>query len=135
MKKLAIFLVVISVSVVGISAMLTDAQRAVLENLVRCTKRDTSTMPGHVIAHWTKGGKPYRVTTNAVRQVTSVVQTNPLHADAEVIREIRKKAKKASKNLEKVLKVLSQVLEKAASNDEAALYRALIELLLVGEEE
>ena len=44
-------------------------------------------------------------------------------------REMRKKAKKAGKNLEKVLKVLHQVIDKATSEEEAELYRSLIELL------
>lgn len=110
-----------------------------------CVSRDTATLPGYVITRWERNGKPDTrgpaVVTNALRAVVGVEQKNSLHVrlkeaqvDAEVIRDIRKRALKAQKNLDKLLKVLYQVLDKAASDDEAALYKALIDLLLVTEE-
>lgn len=134
MKKCAIVLVVALMSMVGFSAMLTDAQRDRLNSFVRCQKRDTTTLPGYVISYWTKGGELYRVDTNAVRKITGVTQNNPLYADAEVIRDLRKKAKKAQKNIDKVVKTLKQVLDKAQSEDEAEFYKALLDLILIGEE-
>lgn len=49
--------------------------------------------------------------------------------DARTTREIRKAAKRTEKNLQKVLKSLEQAKKKAADEDEAALWTALISIL------
>ena len=64
-----------------------------------------------------------------IQSNTFLEQVQSYKLDADMTREMRKKAKKAGKNLEKVLKVLRQAVDKATSEDEAELYRSLIELL------
>ena len=50
-------------------------------------------------------------------------------ADAQATKDIRKAAKRAEKNLSKVIKAIEQAKKKASDEDEAALYDLLIEIL------
>ena len=54
-------------------------------------------------------------------------QTNA--AAAQVTKDIRKAAKRAEKNISKVVKTLEQARKKAGSEDEAGLYDVLIGIL------
>ena len=125
---------------VGCAFALTDTERQYLRNLStrpRCEERKLIVEGGktNIVETWRRGGYEWKQ-TNGVRRIIGKIQSNTFldqvqsyKLDADMTREMRKKAKKAGKNLEKVLKVLRQVVDKATSEDEAELYRSLIELL------
>lgn len=56
-------------------------------------------------------------------------------ADARATKDIRKAAKRAEKNLSKVIKAIEQAKKKAGSEEETALYDLLIEILSDPEKE
>lgn len=56
-------------------------------------------------------------------------------ADAKVTKDIRKAAKRAEKNLSKIVKTIEQAKKKAGSEEETALYDLLIEILSDPEKE
>ena len=137
MKKLILLL---SMAAIGCVFALTDTERQYLRNLStrpRCEERKLIVEGGktNIVETWRRGGYEWKQ-TNGVRRIIGKIQSNTFldqvqsyKLDADMTREMRKKAKKAGKNLEKVLKVLRQVVDKATSEDEAELYRSLIELL------
>ena len=137
MKKLILLL---SMAAIGCVFALTDTERQYLRNLStrpRCEERKLIVEGGktNIVDTWRRGGYEWKQ-TNGVRRIIGKIQSNTFleqvqsyKLDADMTRDMRKKAKKAGKNLEKVLKVLRQVVDKATSEDEAELYRSLIELL------
>ncbi len=137
MKKLILLL---SMAAIGCVFALTDTERQYLRNLStrpRCEARQLIIDGGktNIVETWRRGGYEWKQ-TNEVRRIIGKIQSNTFleqvqsyKLDADMTREMRKKAKKAGKNLEKVLKVLRQAVDKATSEDEAELYRSLIELL------
>lgn len=135
MKTKAILLVVIVTFAVADFAApaLTKSQAAFFENRRIAVSRDTTTIPGAVITTWYRNGKPDTkapaVVTNYLHTIVGAEQLNPLQADAKATQDIRKAAKRARKNLDKVLKTLEQAKKKAASDDEADLYEHIINIL------
>lgn len=137
MKKLILLL---SMAAIGCVFALTDTERQYLRNLStrpRCEERKLIVEGGktNIVETWRRGGYEWKQ-TNGVRRIIGKIQSNTFleqvqsyKLDADMTREMRKKAKKAGKNLEKVLKVLRQAVNKATSEDEAELYRSIIELL------
>ena len=137
MKKLILLL---SIAAIGCVFALTDTERQYLRNLStrpRCEERKLIVEGGktNIVETWRRGGYEWKQ-TNGVRRIIGKIQSNTFleqvqsyKLDADMTRDMRKKAKKVGKNLEKVLKVLHQVVDKATSEDEAELYRSLIELL------
>ena len=137
MKKLILLL---SIAAIGCVFALTDTERQYLRNLStrpRCEARQLIVDGGktNIVETWRRGGYEWKQ-TNGVRRIIGKIQSNTFleqvqsyKLDADMTRDMRKKVKKAGKNLEKVLKVLHQVVDKATSEDEAELYRSLIELL------
>lgn len=137
MKKLILLL---SMAAIGCVFALTDTERQYLRNLStrpRCEARQLIVDGGktNIVETWRRGGYEWKQ-TNGVRRIIGKIQSNTFleqvqsyKLDADMTREMRKKAKKAGKNLEKVLKVLRQAVNKATSEDEAELYRSIIELL------
>ena len=129
-----------AIAAVGCAFALTDTERQYLRNLStrpRCEDRKLIVEGGktNIVETWRRGGYEWKQ-TNGVRRIIGKIQSNTFldqiqsyKLDADMTRDMRKKAKKAGKNLEKVLKVLHQVVDKATSEDEAELYRSLIELL------
>lgn len=118
---------------VNAAPALTQAQQSYFRNRRICVGRDTTTMPGYVITTWHRNGKPDTkapaVVTNRLQKIVGKEQSNPLQADAKTTRDIRKAAKRAEKNLSKVIKAIEQAKKKASDEDEAALYDLLIEML------
>lgn len=137
MKKLILLL---SMAAIGCVFALTDTERQYLRNLStrpRCEARQLIVDGGktNIVETWRRGGYEWKQ-TNQVRRIIGKIQSNTFleqvqsyKLDADMTREMRKKAKKAGKNFEKVLKVLRQAVNKATSEDEAELYRSIIELL------
>jgi uncharacterized FlaG/YvyC family protein len=133
-------ILIYAIAAVGCAFALTDTERQYLRNLStrpRCEARQLIIDGGktNIVETWRRGGYEWKQ-TNEVRRIIGKIQSNTFleqvqsyKLDADMTREMRKKAKKVGKNLEKVLKVLRQVVDKAASEDEAELYRSIIELL------
>ena len=126
---------------------LTDQERQILRNLgkrERCVDRSPVIINGvtNIVETWRRGEFTW-TQTNAVRKIVGKKQTNTFEerlaaysakveeyrADAEVTKEMRSQAKRAGKNLAKVIKALEQAIKKASTEEEAELYRSLIELL------
>lgn len=129
-----------AMAVAGCAFAMTDIERQYLRNLSarpRCEARELVVQGGttNIVETWRRGGYEWKQ-TNAVRRIIGKVQSNTFkeqiqsyRLDAETARDIRKMAKKAEKNLEKVLKVLNQAVNKASTEEEAELYQAIINLL------
>ena len=121
------------------AAALTKAQQSYFQNRRICVGRDTTTLPGYVITTWHRNGRPDTkgpaVVTNELKKIVGREQTNPLQADAKTTREIRKAAKRAQKNIDKILKTIEQAKKKAGSAEEAELYDLLIKILSDPEKE
>lgn len=127
-------------AVAGCAFAMTDIERQYLRNLSarpRCEARKLVVHGGttNIVETWRRGGFEWKQ-TNAVRRIIGKVQSNTFREqiqsyklDVETVRDMRKKAKKAEKNLEKVLKVLNQAVKKASTEEEAELYQAIINLL------
>lgn len=126
---------------------LTDQERQILRNLGKrecCVDRSPVVINGvtNIVETWRRGEFTW-TQTNAVRKIVGKKQTNTFEerlaaysakveeyrADVETTKEMRKQAKRAGKNLEKILKTLNQAVNKAQSEEEAKLYRSLVELL------
>jgi len=133
MKHLAIILICSALVPTIHAAALTQAQQSYFQNRRICVGRVTTTMPGYVITHWHRNGKPDTkapaVVTNRLQKIVGKEQSNPLQADAKTTREIRKAAKRAQKNIDKILKTIKQAKKKASDEDEVALYDLLISIL------
>lgn len=112
---------------------LTKAQQSYFQNRRICVNRDTTTLPGYVITTWHRNGRPDTkapaVVTNRLQKIVGKEQSNPLQDDAKITRDIRKAAKRAQKNIDKILKTIEQAKKKASDEDEVALYDLLIEML------
>ena len=137
MKKLILLL---SIAAIGCVFALTDTERQYLRNLStrpRCEERKLIVEGGktNIVETWRRGGYEWKQ-TNGVRRIIGKIQSNTFleqvqsyKLDADMTREMRKKAKRAGKNLEKVIKALQQGVKKATSEEEAELYQSLIDLL------
>lgn len=145
MKKVGLLL--IAAALAGSALSLTQEERIILRNLgkrERCVSRSPVVIGGttNIVETWRRGEFVW-VQTNAVRRIVGKRQTNTFEeklaafktqleeyrADAEVTKEMRTQAKRAGKNLTKVIKAMEQAIKKAATEEEAELYRMLIELL------
>ena len=133
MKHLAIILICSALVPTIHAAALTQAQQSYFRNRRICVNRDTTTLPGYVITTWHRNGRPDTkapaVVTNRLQKIVGKEQSNPLQADAKTTREIRKAAKRAEKNLSKIVKTIEQARKKAESEEEAELYDLLISIL------
>jgi hypothetical protein len=145
MKKVGLLL--IAAALAGSAVALTDEERIILRNLgkrERCVSRSPVVINAvtNIVETWRRGDFVW-VQTNAVRTIVGKRQTNTFEeklaafkaqleeyrADAEVTNKMRGQAKRAGKNLAKVIKAMEQAIKKAATEEEAELYRMLIELL------
>lgn len=112
---------------------LTKAQQSYFQNRRICVGRDTTTLPGYVITTWHRNGKPDTkapaVVTNELKKIVGREQTNPLQADAKITRDIRKAARKDTKNLGKLRKDLEKYRGKAETEGFRELCTLLLDLL------
>ena len=93
MKKTALALIfaAIAAATSAVAApVLTKSQADYFKNRRICVKRDTTTMPGYVITHWHRNGKPDTkgpaVVTNRLQKIVGAEQKNPIQALAEQYR-------------------------------------------------
>ena len=59
----------------------------------------------------------------------AIERGNELEHDADIYKALQKAAKRTEKNISKIVKTLEQAKKKASTEDEAALYTMLIELI------
>ena len=132
-------------------AALTPAQMAKLARMQErptLVGRDTTSVPGAIIERWdppiiNADGEAEYVRTSLVTRVVGELQPTTwsrvrdelearaaaAEGDASAVREVRKAAKRAQKNLDKVVKALEQAKKKAATDEEIALYDLLLAML------
>ena len=115
-------------------------EKRFFENRRICVKRDTTTLPGYVITHWERNGKPDTkapaVVTNRLQKIVGAEQKNPVQeraeraeADAKPLHDLKKAAKRTSKNFDKIMKDLEKAKKKADDADELAFYERLAEIV------
>ena len=73
------------------AAVLTKSQADYFKNRRICVKRDTTTMPGYVITHWHRNGKPDTkgpaVITNRLQKIVGSEQKNHIQDLAERMKQ------------------------------------------------
>ncbi len=113
--------------------VLSKKQKNFFHNRRIAVSRDTETLPGYVITHWERNGKPdtkgAAVTTNKITTVVGKEQANPLWDDAHKMRDLRKSSKKAQKHREKILKNIQKAIDKADDAEEVEFYQMLIRII------
>lgn len=113
--------------------ILSKKQKNFFHNRRIAVSRDTETLPGYVITHWERNGKPdtkgEAVTTNKISTLVGKAQANPLWGDAHKMRDLRKSSKKAQKHREKILKNIQKAIDKADDADDAEFYQMLIRII------
>ena len=118
----------------------TKAQRKFFENRRICVSRDTTTIPGSVITTWYRNGKldtkAPAVVTNVLKNVSGVVQNNPLQARLEELGEQYRAAVQRYTSAEaraaraEALKAwLEEQRDKAVLPSTKAIYQAIIDRL------
>ena len=126
------------------AAVLTKSQADYFKNRRICVKRDTTTMPGYVITHWHRNGKPDTkgpaVITNRLQKIVGSEQKNHIQELAERMRqcadEWRTRATNNAARVERVTAALDDIraesVEKrdaAALTSKKAIYQAFIDAI------
>ena len=132
--RILLLIIVLGTSLIAASKeVLSKKQKNFFHNRRIAVSRDTETLPGYVITHWERNGKPDTkgpaVTTNKISTVVGKAQANPLWDDAQKMREIKKSSKKAQKYREKILKTIQKAIDKADDADEVEFYQMLIRII------
>ncbi|MBP5510643.1 MAG: hypothetical protein J6Z49_06975 [Kiritimatiellae bacterium] len=141
MKKTALAILCAAIAATSDAAALTKKQADYFKNRRICVKRDTTTMPGYVITHWHRNGKPDTkgpaVVTNRLQRIVGAEQKNPVQeraeaaeAEAKPLKDLRKAAKRTQKNRDKILKDVEKAKKKAEDADELAFYTLLEEIII-----
>ena len=122
------------------ATVFTKSQKRFFENRRICVSRDTTTIPGSVIATWYRNGRPDTkapaVVTNVLKNVAGVVQNNPLQARLEELGEQYRAAVQRYTSAEAraaradALKAwLEEQRDKAVLPSTKAIYQAIIDRL------
>lgn len=96
-----------------------------------CVKVETITLDGkkHWVKYYQRDGKPDwirpPVETNAVKNLEGKEQYNPLQADAEDIRQLRKLGKKSTKSISKIVKEIDKAIKNAEDAAEKEYFEKL----------
>ena len=113
-------------------------------SLTPAERRAAATAISEWLDTYSQGVRPegYEAAQAALVKIEAAYQRDRADAaeeDARVTRELRKASKRCEKNMAKIVKTLEQAKKKAATEEEAALYTALIAVIqdiapnLVGE--
>lgn len=82
-----------------------------------CVQRDTTTIPGYVIEHWQRNGRPDTkgpaVVTNKLHAVLGKEQSNPLENEVKPLRQMVNAARKSKKKDQKTWDNMIKDIEKA----------------------
>ena len=136
----------------AVSALaLTPSQMAKLRKMSErpaIVGRDTTSVPGVIIEHWdppliNELGEAEYYRTNTVvgivgkKQPTTWSQVkyalekraDEAEADAKKTRDVQKAAKKAGKNLDKVVKTIEKARDKSTTPEKTELYQLLLDII------
>lgn len=135
---------------------ITPAQKAKLVKMQErpaIVGRDTTSVPGAIIEHWdppfiNADGEAEYYRTNAIVRIVGEKQpttwskvreelearAEAAEGDAKAVRDVRKAAKRAEKNLSKIVKTIEQAKKKASTAEETELYDLILAMLKVEEE-
>ncbi len=116
---------------------LNKEQRRFFENRRICVRRDTTTIPGSVISHYERNGKPDTkapaVVTNVLRSVVGAEQKNHLQSLAEQLRDAAERwqaaAEKRAERLDALRAYLVEQRDAAKLPTTRAIYQALIDMI------
>lgn len=132
--RILLLIMILGTSLIAASKeVLSKKQKNFFHNRRIAVSRDTETLPGYVITHWERNGKPdtkgAAVTTNRISTVVGKAQANPLWDDAQKMRDVKKLSKKTQKHREKILKTIQKAIDKADDADEVEFYQMLIRII------
>lgn len=130
---------------------LTPSQMAKLRKMSErpaIVGRDTMSFPGAIIEHWdppyiNELGEAEYYRTNTVVSIVGKKQpttwsqvkdalekrADEAEADSKKTREVQKAAKKAGKNLNKVVKTIEKARDKSTTPEETELYQLLLDII------
>lgn len=123
---------------------LSKSQQAYFENRRICVRRDVDTLPGYVITHWHRNGRPDTlapaVVTNELKRIVGEEQHNPIQEFAERMRrradEWQALATNATARIERVTAALDERREEYVEKRDAAvlpttkaIYQAFIDAI------
>ena len=126
------------------AAVLTKSQVDYFKNRRICVKRDTTTMPGYVITHWHRNGKPDTkgpaVITNRIQKIVGSEQKNHIQDLAERMKHSaeawRTSATNNAARVERVTAALDDIRAESVEKRDAAvmpstkaIYQAFIDAI------
>lgn len=126
------------------AAVLTKSQADYFKNRRICVKRDTTTMPGYVITHWHRNGKPDTkgpaVITNRLQKIVGSEQKNHIQDLAERMKQSaeawRTSATNNAARVERVTAALDDIRAESVEKRDAAvmpstkaIYQAFIDAI------
>ena len=135
MKKTAIVLTFAAIAATSAAAALTKKQADYFRNRRICVRRDTTTLPGYVITHWHRNGKPDTkgpaVITNRIQKIVGAEQKNAMQEMAERMRQSaaqwkaaaetwRTSATNSAARVERVTAALDDIRAEYVENRDAA---------------
>ena len=144
MNKTALLLTFAAIAATSAAAVLTKSQADYFKNRRICVRRDTTTMPGYVITHWHRNGKPdtkgNAVITNRLHKIVGSEQKNHIQDLAERMRqcaeEWRTRATNNAARVEIVTDALDIIREEYVEKRDAAvmpstkaIYQAFIDAI------
>ena len=143
MNKTALVLTFAAIAATSASAaVLTKSQADYFKNRRICVKRDTTTMPGYVITHWHRNGKPDTkgpaVITNRLQKIVGSEQKNHIQDLAERMKQSaeawRTSATNKAARVERVTAALDDIRAESVEKRDAAvmpstkaIYQAIID--------
>ena len=146
MKRPALVLTFASIAAAtsASAAVLTKSQADYFKNRRICVKRDTTTMPGYVITHWHRNGKPdtkgQAIVTNRIQKIIGKEQKNHLQELAERMKQSseawRTRATNNAARVERVTAALDDIRAESVEKRDAAvmpstkaIYKAFIDAI------
>ena len=145
MKRTALLLTFAAIAATTASAaVLTKQQADYFKNRRICVRRDTTTMPGYVITHWHRNGKPDTkgpaVVTNRLQKIVGSEQKNHIQDLAERMKQSaeawRTRATNNAARVERVTAALDDIRAEYVEKRDAAvmpstkaIYQAFIDAI------
>ena len=144
MNKTAILLTFAAIAATSAAAVLTNQQADYFKNRRICVRRDTTTMPGYVITHWHRNGKPDTkgpaVITNRLQKIVGSEQKNHIQDLAERMKQSaeawRTSATNNAARVERVTAALDDIRAESVEKRDAAvmpstkaIYQSLIDAI------
>lgn len=144
MKRTALVLTFAAIAATSSAAVLTKQQADYFKNRRICVRRDTTTMPGYVITHWHRNGRPdtkgHAVVTNRLQKIVGSEQKNHIQDLAERMKQSseawRTSATNNAARVERVTAALDDIRAESVEKRDAAvmpstkaIYQAFIDAI------